>query len=58
MCWNAPVSLASFIISLILCAYIWQRNLQNDKALAIFIVWFSLMQLFEFFMWRDMKGLL
>ena len=56
MCWNAPVSLATFITSAIMSAYLWQRNSFNDKPLAIFIVWFSFMQLFEFFMWRDMKG--
>jgi hypothetical protein len=56
MCWSAPVSLATFITSLVMCVYIWKRNYKNDKALAIFIVWFSFMQLFEFFMWRDMKG--
>ena len=56
MCWNAPVSLATFITSVIMCAYLWQRNIANDKPFALFIFWFSFMQLFEFFMWRDMKG--
>lgn len=55
MCWNAPVSFATFITTLIMCAYLWKRNSFNDKPLAIFIVWFSFMQLFEFFMWRNMK---
>jgi len=56
MCWNAPVSMATFISSTVICAYLWKRNIINDKPLAIFILCFSSMQLFEFFMWRDMKG--
>lgn len=56
MCWNAPVSLATFITSTVMCAYLWKRNIINDKPLACFIFWFSLMQLFEFFMWRNMKN--
>ena len=56
MCWNAPVSLATFVSSFIICAYLWVRNLHNDRMLSIWISWFALMQLFEFFMWRDMKN--
>jgi hypothetical protein len=56
MCWNAPVSLATFITSIIMCLYLWSRNLHNDRILSIWIFWFALMQLFEFFMWRDMKN--
>ena len=55
MCWNAPVSLATFIIGSIMCLYLWFRNLHNDRVLSIWIFWISLMQLLEFFMWRDMK---
>ena len=55
MCWNAPVSLTAFLTSIILCAYIWHRNKSNDRPLALWISWIALMQLFEFFMWRDMK---
>ena len=56
MCWNAPVSLATFIISSLMCLYLWFRNLHNDRVLSIWIFWISIMQLFEFFMWRDMKN--
>ena len=56
MCWNAPVSLATFISSIIMCFYLWVRNLHNDRILSIWIFWFALMQLIEFFMWRDMKN--
>jgi len=55
MCWSAPVSLATFISSSLMSAYLWNRNITNDKPFAIFIMCFSLMQLFEFFMWSDMK---
>ncbi len=50
------MSLATFISSSIMCAYLWHRNITNDKPFALFIMCFSLMQLFEFFMWIDMKG--
>lgn len=56
MCWNAPASLATFIISSLMCLYLWFRNLHNDRVLSIWIFWISIMQLFEFFMWRDMKN--
>jgi hypothetical protein len=55
MCWNAPVSLGTFLSSILMCMYIWHRNGNNDRPLAIWIAWFSLMQLFEFFMWRNMQ---
>jgi hypothetical protein len=38
-----------------MCVYLWRRNLGNDKPLALWIGWFASMQLYEFFMWRDMK---
>lgn len=58
MCWSAPVSLATFLTSLGLCVYLWRRHApqSNDRALAVFIFWFALMQLFEFFMWTNMHG--
>ena len=55
MCWNAPVSMTTFLISSVVCLYLWNRNLHNDRALSIWIFWFSLMQLLEFFMWRNMS---
>ena len=56
MCWNAPVSIGTFLTCIIMCAYLWRRNYHNDRPLSIWIAWFSLMQLFEFFMWSDMKN--
>lgn len=56
MCWSAEVSLITFISSSLLCSYLWWRNGTNDRAIAIWVFWFSLMQLFEFFMWRNMKN--
>ncbi len=55
MCWNAPVSLITFLTSTLMCVYLWRRNLSNDNPLALWIGWFASMQLYEFFMWRDMK---
>ena len=56
MCWSAPVSLATFLTSIFMCVYLYYRNLPNDRPLALWIAWFALMQLFEFFMWRDMQN--
>jgi hypothetical protein len=57
MCWNAEVSLLTFLSSTIMCGYLWDRNdsLTNDRAIASWIFAFSFMQLFEFFMWRNIK---
>jgi hypothetical protein len=55
MCWNAEVSLITFITSTLMCCYLWYRDEPNDRALTLWIFSFSLMQLFEFFMWINMK---
>lgn len=55
MCWSAEVSMITFITSAVMCGYIWHRNNENDRPLALWIFTFSLMQLFEFFMWRNMR---
>jgi len=56
MCWSAEVSLLTFLSSATICAYLWYRNGSNDRAIALWIFTFSLMQLFEFFMWINMKN--
>ena len=53
MCYSAPVSLNTFIFSLITSSYIFYRNKTNDRPLAVWLFITSLMQLFEFFMWTD-----
>lgn len=56
MCWNAEVSLITFITSCSMCGYLWYRNLQNDRPIALWIFTFSLMQFFEVFMWLDIDN--
>ena len=56
MCWNAEVSLITFLTSAVMCVYLWYRNEVNDRSIALWIFSFSLMQLFEFFMWINMKN--
>lgn len=56
MCWSAEVSLITFITSASMCAYLWYRNEINDRTLSLWIFSFALMQLFEFFMWINMKN--
>lgn len=54
MCWNAEVSLTTFITSSLLCAYLWYRNYTNDRVIALWVFSFAIMQLLEFFMWIDL----
>lgn len=56
MCWNAEVSLITFITSCGMCGYLWYRNLQNDRPISLWILSFALMQLFEVFMWLDIDN--
>lgn len=56
MCWNAPVSLITFLTSVGMSIYLIKRGKGNDVPIAIFIIWFALMQLLECFMWLNMKS--
>lgn len=55
MCWNAPISIISFLVVLGVSYGLYQRNLYNDRLLAIFIISYGTMQLFETFMWFGQK---
>lgn len=56
MCWSAEVSLITFLSSVTMCCYLWWRNNGNDRAISLWIFAFSIMQLYEFFMWTNMKS--
>ena len=51
MCWNKEVSLISFVIIGFVSYNLYQRNLENDRLLAFFIMSYGTIQLFEFLMW-------
>jgi len=51
MCWNAQVSIFSFFIILGVSYGLYTRDLYNDRLLAMFIISYGAMQLFETFMW-------
>ena len=51
MCWNKEVSLGSFIIISLVCCLLYKRNLHNDRLMAIFIMGYGSMQLFETIIW-------
>jgi hypothetical protein len=53
MCWSAKVSLITFLTSSAMCGYLWYRNMTNDRAIALWIFSFALIQFFEFIMWMD-----
>lgn len=51
MCWNKEVSLFSFGVISLVSYKLYTRNLLNDRFLAIFIMSYGTMQLFETFIW-------
>lgn len=59
MCVTKEVSLSVFIICSISCIYLYKRNLVNDRWVAILFGYIGIMQLLEYFMWKDQecKGL-
>lgn len=59
MCITKEVSISTFIICTISCIYLYQRNNINDRWIAILFGYIGIMQLLEYFMWKDQdcKGL-
>ena len=55
MCINAEVSITVFIISMISCGYLFNRNLVNDRWIAILVGYISTMQYLEYLMWKDQE---
>lgn len=54
MCWNKEVSMATFVLAIIGCIYLWKRNGENDRWIALFGATIAMIQLAEFFMWSDL----
>jgi len=59
MCITEEVSIAAFLICTISCIYLYQRNHLNDRWIAVLFGYIGVIQLLEYFMWRDQecKGL-
>lgn len=53
MCWNRQVSMATFIVAMVGAIYLYKRNGQNDRWIAVFAATIGMIQLAEFFMWSD-----
>lgn len=51
MCWNKEVSISSFVIISLICYKLYIRNLPHDRMLAVFIMTYGSMQLFEAIIW-------
>jgi len=51
MCWNKESSLIAFITISIVSYKLFQRNLKNDRLLALFIATYGAIQLWEFLIW-------
>ena len=64
MCWNAEVSLNTFIFSICTLAFVYYNNEYtqykikefNNKWIYIFLVLVFSIQLFEFFIWKNIKN--
>jgi hypothetical protein len=55
MCWNKEVSLFTFIVICVVSYKLYERNLENDKLLAFFIISYGSMQFFEFIIWLGLE---
>jgi hypothetical protein len=55
MCINKEVSISAFIVCSVTCIYLYKRNLQNDRWIAIIFGYFGTMQLLEYLMWIDQE---
>jgi hypothetical protein len=53
MCYNPTVSLLSFTVMAISTTYLFYRNYSNDRWIAIIFASAGIMQLAEYFMWKD-----
>ena len=55
MCWNKQVSLQTFLISLGVCAVLIQRQKPYDIVFASLLLFYSSIQLAEYFMWESLE---
>tara|TARA_A100001015_G_scaffold306090_1_gene399839 strand:+ start:1236 stop:1874 length:639 start_codon:yes stop_codon:yes gene_type:complete len=55
MCWNSTSSLVSFITGYTICFILFKRNQNYDRFYALCFFWILLVQLLEYFMWKDQK---
>jgi len=59
MCFSAKLSLTSFLVgivsSVLLITYGNEESKKTNKAIGYFFMFVSLMQLIEYFMWKDLK---
>uniref|UniRef100_A0A6C0LTG4 Uncharacterized protein n=1 Tax=viral metagenome TaxID=1070528 RepID=A0A6C0LTG4_9ZZZZ len=53
MCWNKEVSMLTFIIAITGCIYLYYRNNNNDRWVALFGGTIAMIQLAEYFMWSN-----
>jgi hypothetical protein len=56
MCWNADVSLATFLIGVLVCYSLFKRNKKFDKTIGLFILFYSSIQFGEFLIWKSLEG--
>ena len=55
MCISKEVSLTAFIVSLSTCFFLYNRNNENDRWVALTFGYIGFMQILEVMMWMDQK---
>lgn len=55
MCWNKEVSLITFVLAIVGVVYLYHRNNQNDRWVAVFAAVVAMIQSAEYFMWSDLQ---
>jgi hypothetical protein len=55
MCYNARVSIGTFLFVAVVAVYLWSRDKGIDKALALILVSIALMQLLEWGLWLNLS---
>ncbi len=55
MCYSPESSITTFLIVLGVCVYLWLRGGNVNKTIAIILFFISLMQLIEFFIWKNLE---
>lgn len=55
MCWSFEASIITWVIAMVTSLYLFRRGNKNDFSLALLILVYSSMQLWEALMWLDQK---
>jgi hypothetical protein len=55
MCYSAESSIGTFLFVTLICIYLWKKGKNIYKAISIILFVIALMQLLEFFIWKNIE---